>query len=94
MMSRKFGLHWPLQQPAETAAMAGATWQQPATLDRNAFGRVMMLDHSSGSAQVLRAHDTFPESLQCRRKTVKDQCILLWKVSRDTRANMRLAIIF
>ena len=54
----------------------------------------MMLDHSSGSAQVLHTHDTFLESLQYRRKTVKDQYILLWKVSRDTRANMRLAIIF
>ena len=94
MIPRKLGLQLDLRQTAQTAAMAGATWQQPATLDRNAFGRVMLLDHSSGSAQVLRAHDTFPESLQCRRKTVKDQYILLWKVSRDTRANMRLAIIF
>ena len=93
-MSRKLGLQLFLRKPAETAAVAGATWQQPATLDRNAFGRVMLLDHSSGSAQVLWAHDTFPESLQCRRKTVKDQYILLWKVSRDTKANMRLAIIF
>ena len=94
MMSRKLGLQCLLRQTAETAAVAGATWQQPATLDRNAFGRVMMLDHSSGSAQALQTHDTFPESLQCRRKTVKEQYILLWKVSRDTRANMRLAIIF
>ena len=93
-MSRKLGLQWPLRKPAETAAVAGATWQQPATLGRNAFGRVMMLDHSSSSAQVLRAHDTFPESLQCRRKTVKEQYILQWKVSRDTRANITLAIIF
>ena len=77
MMARKLGLQLNLHQTAETAAVAGATWQQPATLGRNAFGRVMMLDHSSGSAQVLWAHDTFPESLQCRRKTVKEQYILL-----------------
>ena len=93
-MPRKLGLQCELWQTAETAAMAGATWQQPATLDKNAFGRVMLLDHSSGFAQVLRAHDTFPQSLQCCRKTVKEQHILLWMVSRDTKANMRLAIIF
>ena len=34
MMPRKLGLRWALRQIAETAAVAGATWQQLATLDR------------------------------------------------------------
>ena len=96
MMPRKLGLQCFLRQTAQKAAVAGATWQQPATPRQKRFWSSYdaSQDHSSGFAQILQTHDTFPESLQCRRKTVKDQYILLQKVSRDTRANMRLAIIF
>ena len=64
---------------------AGAVRRTALPRGACAFGRVWMLEHCSGSSQVLRAHDTILGTLQHRHKTVQDLYILLVMVPKGTR---------
>ena len=64
---------------------AGAVRRTALPRGACAFGRVWMLEHCSGSSQVLRAHDTILGTLQHLHKTVQDLYILLVMVPKGTR---------
>ena len=75
----------PYKNSCSYSIRAGAVWRIALPRGACAFGRVWMLEHCSGSSQVLRAHDTILGTLQHRHKTVQDLYILLVMVPKGTR---------
>ena len=67
--------------------------QQQLNARPHRYARFIITKHSSGSAQVLLAHDTSAETLQHHHKAMQDLYILRLMVSNDTRLDMTVAII-